>query len=223
MNIDRPLGEALPDLPRGKPRPGEIRGDKARESERAGLQEITSQSKYATNNRRGQLRLPFFDFLNVLEKFDVPLDDAWPREVTPPPELRGCGTSHPGDGGRRALMSDGDGLTFLRRERHFAGRAVRVSRQQSALSFRSGHFGLAYAFCDAVGNFRFIDLAERGYGDFLLFAVDRDGFQRGIGRESGGDRSNDAVRFGFRWRWFAGNHRYHPPTIRRFEDGSTGS
>jgi len=66
---------------------------------------MTREAERAAEAGRHELRFPFVGiFLNMLEEFDVPLNDSRPRETTPAPEPRRRRAGDARDGGGRPLV-----------------------------------------------------------------------------------------------------------------------
>src|SRR5437764_14100253 len=71
-------------------------------------QEKSCQAAQTAENRRCQLRLPFVEFLDMLEKLHIALHYLGPGYISPPPETWGCRARHTRDRGLPTLVVDGD-------------------------------------------------------------------------------------------------------------------
>ena len=185
MHVDGALLQAFPNFLDRKPTAREVSGDKT--DQRSGLQvramqKITGQTTHAAQNGRRQLRLPFIDvFIDVIrffKKFDVARDDFRQRQIPPAPEFRRGRTSHARDGGDIALVLDGDPLPLAFGQRRVAGVAVALALQQLAMRGHTLLISPLNAASDGFSETRLVGLAERGHGNFLFRAIDRDGFER---------------------------------------------
>ena len=127
------------------------------------MEHVSAQPEEAAQEGGGQLRLPFIDFLRVLEEFDVALDYFWPGNVAPAPEFWRGGTGNARDGGGVSVVLDGDSLPLEFRERLHAGFAFPLPGQQHAAPFCPGLLRALEGCADALGLPGNVGSAERGH------------------------------------------------------------
>ncbi len=196
MHVDGAFLETFPNFFRRIKTAREIGKNVSRHRPMAGQQKMRGQSKNAAKNCGGKLRFPFVNLLRVFKKFDVALDDLGKRNIAPAPEFRRGRASDAGDGGRLAVVLDGDFFPLGFGQRPVATPAIVLAIQQRARE--AGVSGLRHLkFCrDAFSqpaDPALRDAAERGDGDFLARAVNRHRLERRFLGERVHDRAREAL------------------------------
>src|SRR5204863_733808 len=98
---------------------------------------------------------------DVLEKFDIALDDLWPRDIAPAPKTRSRRASDAGDGCGSGVMANRNFLPFRFREGNGANPAIPFPFEQQARMFLIRFLRNANGVANAFGDFGNIGLTER--------------------------------------------------------------